>query len=505
MARIAIMALESLEDNSGTIQEPVDTTVDEAADAVIDINELQGGIDDIQDSIEEASATIGTLDDVAVQMKVTLPEGGVEPEAAEVISAAVEHMCTRLGFKKNTTKFALEGFKSKTTRVQATQIAMEGIQKWVTKIWQAIVNFFNKAVKWVKNFINKTFDAAKKLKQRAIALKKKAEEKRSTKDGKKAAKVDKDGIVEEGWFEKSWGEWLCHDGKYLSDINAIISKQKELVTVTSAMDVADKVLSDTEEYISSASKAESVTGDVNSEAYKTYSQALKKVLELIKATGAGGDEDNKSDLTADEGCVLKRHKVPLGMAYFYTQTPVENNNGDNIPQEDEALDEWLTAFGKTKIFFKKTDEDPQGNLVTKVMSIENVIAVANETISAMSKYNGYNSKLNQINAKQDKIASKAEEELKKADHVNPGDKISEKPSLKGQVHSENTAEITNKANDDKHETNTKKQDFMMKVSRELCKVALQISTQALSGERGYQINAHRGVLDYADKSLDYWD
>ena len=49
----------------------------------------------------------------------------------------------------------------------ATQIALEGIKEKMKEIWQAIVNAFKKAAKWIRDHINKLFGAQEALQKTA--------------------------------------------------------------------------------------------------------------------------------------------------------------------------------------------------------------------------------------------------------------------------------------------------------------------------------------------------
>jgi len=481
MARIAIMALEGLEEDEAVGTDiPVEEMPEQAEPAISEVNDIEGTISDGQDGIEEADATIDTLDEMADGLEATLPEGGVAPEAAEVISTAVEHMCSRIGIRKENTRFALEGFKSKTTRVQATRIAMEGIREWAAKIWKAIVDFFNKAVKWVKDFINKTFDAANKLKKRAIALKKAAEDAKSTKNGKKAAVKDKDGKVEAGWFDMSWGHWLSHDKKYLTSTSEILTAQKKLIDETVMMDAADKALDEAGKLIDAARTNLGISN--------LYTNG-KTIADVVAAAiGSGTAARNTTDIEVDDNCELKYKPLSLGTGRVYAQIPKIEGSAAKNDDDSSDFDLWVESFSKTKLWVSKDSDEPTGTLVDKVMSIQEIITAASNTIDGMGKYNGYFAKLNAINKKQEVVANKASKEITVRDKDNTSAKTDY------QVSDEKTAE-----------TRTGNQDHFMKTVKAVCKISLQISTHGLSGERSYQINAHKAVLDYASKSLSYWN
>jgi hypothetical protein len=171
MTRIAIMALEGLEE---VVEEVVeDTSVEEIVDQpeneIIEMAETTTELENHDDSIEEAADTAETLTDIHDEMDASLETGGLDETAAAAIGVAVEHMCKRVGFPPNRNGFALEAFKSKASRIQATKIAMENIAERAKQLWAAIVAMFWKAVEMVKQFFIRLFDGAAKLAHRGEA------------------------------------------------------------------------------------------------------------------------------------------------------------------------------------------------------------------------------------------------------------------------------------------------------------------------------------------------
>jgi hypothetical protein len=173
MARIAIMALEGLEE---VVDAPVDapmedTSVEEIAEQpeneIIEMNSISDEMEDHSDSMEEAADTAETLTDIHDQMGESLETGGLDETAAAAIEVAVEHMLARVGFPPKRAGFALEAFKSKASRVHATKVAMEGIAERAKQVWAAIVASFKKVYEWIKNFIAQVLDGALKMEKRA--------------------------------------------------------------------------------------------------------------------------------------------------------------------------------------------------------------------------------------------------------------------------------------------------------------------------------------------------
>jgi len=135
---IALLAMENEEVITPEVVAPEitaavdDTVVDQIVESpeadMAGMQEIATEMDDIEAAMDEGEQTAEVLEQVSDKLEESIPEGGVDPIAAEAIRIAVEHLCTRVGMSKAKSSFAMEGFASKTTRIQATQIAIESIQ-----------------------------------------------------------------------------------------------------------------------------------------------------------------------------------------------------------------------------------------------------------------------------------------------------------------------------------------------------------------------------------------
>ena len=175
MARIAIMALEGIEEPSEELDTtPVDLT---------EVNEAGQDVEDTKDTIEEAQDTTETIGRVADVLEGTPAADApaadtraadtrvsadveISPEAAEVTRVAVEHFMKRLGYKKRSMKYALESFgKSKSANkelVAELRLAQEEINKRITiaqeGLWSKIKHRFSLFFTTVKK-VSENLDA----------------------------------------------------------------------------------------------------------------------------------------------------------------------------------------------------------------------------------------------------------------------------------------------------------------------------------------------------------
>ena len=109
------------------------------------------------------------LDKVRATLESFRSEGGMHPQAAAVLQAALEGFRVRLGM--NVAVPSSESFGSSTDRMAMTEISIESLSDTMAKIWKAIKDAWNKMVDWVKGLFGKKKETAEKLKERFKALK----------------------------------------------------------------------------------------------------------------------------------------------------------------------------------------------------------------------------------------------------------------------------------------------------------------------------------------------
>ena len=144
----------------------------ELAEAAKDVEEAQ----DVVEELEEGEAG---LEAIAHDLEAAIADGGLEPQAAVYLQHAVDAHTQRLGIRKSIVP-SVESFGGKTTRQQATQIALESINEKLVKIWEAIKHACEAVWKAVMAFFERLFVAGPKLKAHAESLRKKVDELKGT-------------------------------------------------------------------------------------------------------------------------------------------------------------------------------------------------------------------------------------------------------------------------------------------------------------------------------------
>lgn len=205
--RKGILAMEELDE----VVEPVEAEATEAeltasapeAEAMGEVEESHDEVIEADDAVEEAGETAETIEEVRGNIEEAAEtEGGVSEPEARALEVAVEHMLVQLGMPKAKAKVfpAMEGFKGRETRLQATRVALESISEKLHTLWKAIIANIQKVFEMVTAFIKSVLAGAKHLEVRAALIKKMAVRKKDAKAGSVKVKpgfalISKDGHI----------------------------------------------------------------------------------------------------------------------------------------------------------------------------------------------------------------------------------------------------------------------------------------------------------------------
>lgn len=142
---------------------------------VADVNEASNEGESDQRDLDETEATGAALESFVVALEGFQQNGGLESQGAHILALATEHFLGNVGSSGAKVAIpAMESFGGTGGRVQAGRIALENLKDEIKKIWDAIVAQIKKAVQWLKDYWNKVFGAAEKLKRRAVELEERA-------------------------------------------------------------------------------------------------------------------------------------------------------------------------------------------------------------------------------------------------------------------------------------------------------------------------------------------
>ena len=266
---------------------------------LVEMQEIAQEMDDIEAARDEGMDTVETMGRVEEKLEEAIDEsGGIDPIAAEAIKICLEHMQCRMTGGTVMKTFALEGFKSKTTRIQATNMAMESFKETAKKVWDGIIATIQRAMKAVKEFFARFFDAAKKQAYRAEQLAKAAEAK---KEAKVEGKVKAQAI-------------LRLDNKFIEGITLQDALKDNHMTIQNqalyGIGVSDRFVSVAEKALKKA-----VEGGDDAE-FKELEAALTELCGGLKEKGDGKYESSTliGDIIIKAELVLEKAKLTVAMS-----------------------------------------------------------------------------------------------------------------------------------------------------------------------------------------------
>ena len=170
MARGIILAMEEYEGGMDDGQE-VDGA--ELASATVETNDEANEITSDSDQVVDASDDANTVGEIRDQMEESVEEGeGMDETSAEIAEVAIEALASRLGYPYYGRVLpAKESFGGRTSRIQATRIAIEKADNIFVRAWDAIVKTVKKIINKVVGWFRKLFDNTKKLQKAAEKMK----------------------------------------------------------------------------------------------------------------------------------------------------------------------------------------------------------------------------------------------------------------------------------------------------------------------------------------------
>ena len=154
---------------------PVVDEVAAAADSAVD-EAAEAGESVVEDSevIEELDDAKAALEEICEDMRISLQNGGMNPDMARMAKRYADRTLARVGMSNPIP--SCEAFGGFGDRFVATSVSMEGVGDAIKNIWEKIKTWFNNMWKNIRTYWQKVWDASPKLKARAEALRKKADD-----------------------------------------------------------------------------------------------------------------------------------------------------------------------------------------------------------------------------------------------------------------------------------------------------------------------------------------
>lgn len=140
----------------------------------VETAEAEAEVTETNDQVEELEEAQETLENYYVALEHYNRNGGMSREAAGMMAIGVAGVTRKFGIGLEDLNISVESFGD--NRQRATTVSMEGIKDMLAEIWRKIKELLFKMWKSLKNFYMKLFSGAVRLKKRAEAIKKKAQQ-----------------------------------------------------------------------------------------------------------------------------------------------------------------------------------------------------------------------------------------------------------------------------------------------------------------------------------------
>jgi len=203
MARFNIAMLsEEAQTGEAQVQSELDVVGQQAEDAIAEAVQVQTDIENAQQATDDAAEVVEEMEEERQALQVAQEQGGIDRVAMESLQRAVKRFEKRTGVPCVIKSMGMESFDSKTTRAQATKIAMEGVGEYIKKLMKMLMDGLAKIYNMVKDFFTKMIVGAERLGKRA----KQVQELAKNAMGKTApadAKITTGGVLE---FARSGGK-----------------------------------------------------------------------------------------------------------------------------------------------------------------------------------------------------------------------------------------------------------------------------------------------------------
>jgi len=235
-----LFALENIDGGTDDMELEAAPEVGEVADVQAEVQEEAADTAKSSDAISEGMDAADSLEQVEDLVSEANEGEGLDPVAAEAVRLAVESICARVGAnpKAMYSLYAVENFRSPSSRKANTQYALEGIGEFLKDMWKKIKAALTRNWEKVKAFWDKHVSSLGRVKKALDSMK--------TKISESSGKLKDKAYIEEA--PSSLREAVGFNGDIsVKSISTIIVTHKELV------DTSEKLVGAADAFNKSAS------------------------------------------------------------------------------------------------------------------------------------------------------------------------------------------------------------------------------------------------------------
>lgn len=267
----------ALEENALHEVPPVDAVSPEeqeteqaVAQAEIATNETVEQLGDVQEGADIAE----TATEITESVQETVNQGdGMSEQTSEIVNSAMEHFYDRLGYKRKRVSAipAMESFKVKESRLQATKVAVEELQNFSNKLHGSLTVAQEGVFARLGNTLRLVFTSNEKIRERVDQY---------------AADLKSKGSNGKLIKEPGWGRSFAKIGKPVLNGADVIKHTEALTKLLTSAEAID-VMKDITDLL------EKLTLEVSKSRFVANDDAVKEIQSLTEKASALRDKIDK--------------------------------------------------------------------------------------------------------------------------------------------------------------------------------------------------------------------
>lgn len=383
---------------------------DSMENGLLEVQEAAQEVADNESAVDELTEVAEGLEEIADAVETAAEDGGLNPQAAEMLALGVESYTRRLGIESRVIP-SLESFGGASNRQQATRVSLEGLRETIENVWNAIKAQIQKLITWVRDYYQRVWAAAPKIRKRAEDLLAKVD----GLDGKTA----KDKTVEAGGIVKA----LHLGGKFPADLGAEVKRVSASVKTALA--------GSNTEYTANAELIATGVEGVSADNSEKLIEGLKKFLgdsTLLADTtsiGATNGPDAGDDRFGNDVDVKRSAELPGGVAIF-----ASSRKAAQLNEKALGADHVSSISIKVMPFSKKA---PDVKAEMPVLDIATMRAVCNGVVELTTEIENFKrdfEKADKAKAKIVKAGDKFSDSIKRSKELSADAKTAANATMK---------------------------------------------------------------------------
>lgn len=145
-------------------------------DNLMEVEETAKELNESLIVVDELGGAAESVESICDSLESHIADGGMEPQTVISHNVAMENIHRKLGLSSNHVSLSLESFTDDSSRLTASQEALEGARALLKRIWEGIKKAWDTAVSYLKKFWAAVRNAFSSVKGKTKELKEEAKQ-----------------------------------------------------------------------------------------------------------------------------------------------------------------------------------------------------------------------------------------------------------------------------------------------------------------------------------------